>query len=237
MVNKKGQAAATDALIFLGIVSVVFVMIIGYTMNYGTGILGSAKKLYMSNYEFTSLKVFFTADYGRDGKPLASTEGMDSVAIMIKEDYGTNGTVSKTTKQAMLGILDSIFLPLPQRSYLMYIQHEVTSGSGSIMQPLVVVLRTVNPDGQRLYYDCNPLEDKPIIDYLGLHSFDLEVAEGKFLLFSNIVKTPACQQNPFGCDMKKEDGIVYLASWISAPETTDIANSDFKCTEFVFINS
>ncbi len=232
MVNKKGQAAATDALIFLGIVSVVFVMIIGYTMNYGTGILGSAKKLYMSNYEFTSLKVFFTADYGRDGKSLVEgTLGMDSVAIMIKEDYGTIGAVSQTTKQAMFGVLDSIFLPLPQRSYLMYIQHEFYSGSTSSMQPLVVVLRTVDTDGKRQYFDCLPAQDIPIVDYLGLHSFDLEVAEGKFLLFSNVAKTGPCQ-NPFGCDMKKEDGIIYLASWISAPETT--TPEGFNCTEFSF---
>ena len=227
--NKKGQAAATDALIFLGIVSVVFVMIIGYTMNYGTGILGSAKKLYMSNYEFTSLKVFFTADYGRDGNSLVDTQGMDSVAIMIKEDYGTVSSISKTTKQAMFGVLDSIFLPLPQRSYLMYIQHEIGS---SMMVPLVVVLRTVDEEGKKLYIDCLPTQDIPIVEYLGLHSFDLEVAEGKFLLFNNVANKDCISVGLSGCDMKKEDGIIYLASWISAPETT--MPEGFNCQEFSF---
>jgi len=213
LVNKKGQAAATDAIIFLSIVAVVFVLILGYAMTYGLGVLDSTKKLYINNYHYAALKSFLSASYGRDGNdPLFLQNGVtpafpvtDSVATMIKEDYGANGQISLQTQKAVFGVLDELFLPMPQRSYLLLLTHEVTD-IYSVLSPLIVFLRGVDAEGKNEYYVCFPESNDKIEQFLANHSLDLQVVEGPFIFYRNILTS----------SIKKETGQIFLASWVSA---------------------
>ncbi|PIU22446.1 MAG: hypothetical protein COT14_01090 [Candidatus Diapherotrites archaeon CG08_land_8_20_14_0_20_30_16] len=208
ILNQKGQAAATDALIFLSIVAIVFVLILGYSMNYGLSIMDSTKKLYNTNYHYAALKAFMSASYGRDGNdPMTASEPItDSVATMIKEDYGANEKVSVQTQMAMFGILEELFLPLPQRSYLLLITHEAnpTSG-GTVLTPLIVLVRGVDEDGINKDFICNPTENSQIEAFLASHSLDLQIVEGQFIFYRNVLKS----------DITKEGGQIFLASWVS----------------------
>lgn len=231
--NQKGQAASTDALIFLGIVSVVFVLILGFSMNYGLNIMNGAKKLYMTNYHYSALKTFMNASYGRDALPLVSTgensatEIPDSVVTMIKEDYGANtknipdGTNNKDknlinpeTKIAMFSTLDELFLPLPQRSYFLMISHTINNSSTYV--PLIFLLRTVDEDGNKIKYICYPNEVTDVEKYLRTKSLDLIMVEGTFGLYAKLLSKE---------DSPKESGAIYLASWVSDYEQEGILDN------------
>ena len=208
ILNQKGQAAATDALIFLSIVAIVFVLILGYSMNYGLSIMDSTKKLYNTNYHYAALKAFMSASYGRDGNdPMTASEPItDSVATMIKEDYGANEEVSVQTQMAMFGIIDELFLPLPQRSYLLLITHEANpTAGGTVLTPLIVLVRGVDEDGINKDFICNPTENSQIEAFLASHSLDLQIVEGQFIFYRNVLTS----------EIKTEGGQIFLASWVS----------------------
>jgi len=232
-INKKGQAASVDALIFLSIVGIVFTFIIGYSMNYGLGIMNDAKKLYVTNYHYVALKTFMNASYGRDGKSFLDTNMADSLATMIKEDYGSNtlkqtnnqdiNLISVETKIAMFQVLNHIFLPMPQRSYYLLITHDISNNGAIVQTPLLVLIRNVDSYGKFTYYLCdatnNPNPPNFAIEdatsFLERHNLDLEFVEGKFILYRNILSNTDNQDT----DTKKEDGGIYLASWLSIQES------------------
>lgn len=230
ILNKKGQAAAMDALIFLSIVAIVFVFILGYSMNYGTSVMDSAKKLYNNNFHYSALKAFMSASYGRDQKDILYSNAQDSVATMIKEDYGANSLklskdpdnydkknlISNNTKIAVLKTLSDLFRILPQRSYLLLISHDTSQAGGNALYPLILFLHTMDADEQIKSFVCYP--DKDSIEvYLRKHTLDLEVAEGNFVLYRNLLSGDSTNYPSL-----QESGSLFLASWITNTETTDI---------------
>jgi len=231
MFNEKAQAASVDALIFLSIVGIVFTFIIGYSMNYGLNIMNDAKKLYQTNYHYVALKTFMNAGYGRDGKDFLETNMADSLATMIKEDYGSNtlrqiqspdqdiNLISFETRKSIFDVLDKMFLPLSQRSYLLLITHDVSSNSSYVQSPLFAVIRIVNDDGTYKYFYCsneknNIFNTQDVTSFLEQHNLDLEFVEGKFIFYRNILSNTDGKD----ADTKKEDGGIYLASWLSIQE-------------------
>jgi len=170
--------------------------------------MDSTKKLYNTNYHYAALKAFMSASYGRDGNdPMTASEPItDSVATMIKEDYGANEKVSVQTQMAMFGIIDELFLPLPQRSYLLLITHEANpTAGGTVLTPLIVLVRDVDEDGINKDFICNPTENSQIEAFLASHSLDLQIVEGQFIFYRNVLKS----------DITKEGGQIFLASWVS----------------------
>lgn len=226
-----------DALIFLSIVGIVFVFIVGYSMTYGSSIVDSTIKLYNSTYHYSALKAFMSASYGRDGKDILYSQAQDNVVTMIKEDYGTNSLknlddsdsseldkqkrlLSKETKLAVFGVLEDLFRILPQRSYLLLITHDPNQG---VLQPLILFIHTYSNE-QYVSYVCYPLTNDVIEPYLRQHTLDLEVAEGNFIIYRNILskEDPGTTKG-----MTKENGSIFLASWISNEETIDLTSQEY----------
>ncbi len=238
-INKKGQAASVDALVFLSIVGIVFSLIIGSAMNYGLNIMNSAKKLYNNNFHYAALKTFMNASYGRDAQDLLKTNVSDSIATLIKEDYGANSKnlmdkglspgdpnydnnlLSTETKLAMFGVLDQIFLPLPQRSYFLLITHNVSDSTVQVTKPLILIIKQYQS-----YFVCYVQDNKLIESYLKLHPLDLEIVEGNFIFYKNILST----SNDDAKKIKKEDGSIYLGSWLSSEENSDV--STLSCEDY-----
>jgi len=237
ILNKKGQAASTDALIFLSIVAVVFVFILGYTMNYGSSVMDSANKLYNSNYHYSALKAFMSASYGRDGLDIVKSNAQDSVATMLKEDYGTNSLklakseegmdntklISINTKIAVLQTMSDLFRILPQRSYMLLISHDASIDGLNHLVPLILFLHTFDYDGYNPIpksFVCYP-DSESIEKYLKEHTIGLEVAEGNFMLYRNILSRDEAYKS------SAEQGSIFLASWISSVEEVS-AGYDFK---------
>jgi hypothetical protein len=241
--NKKGQAAATDALLFLSIVAIVFVFIVGYSMTYGANIVEGTKKLYNNTFHYSALKAFMSASYGRDGEDILHSQAQDNVVTMIKEDYGANSLInyddtaedelveqkrllSDQTKIAILAVLNDLFRILPQRSYLLLITHDA-SGTNTL-QPLILFINTY-VDSERVSYVCYPQTNDVLEPYLQQHTLDLEVAEGNFNLYRHILSEDSPSESR---GIKNEDGSIFLASWISNDETDesrDWIESKLRC--------
>jgi hypothetical protein len=229
--NKKGQAASMDALIFLSIVGIVFVFIIGYAMTYGTDIVNNTKKLYNSTYHYAALKSFMSASYGRDGNDILYSGAQDNVVTMIKEDYGANTLnisdendekykylISYETQKAVFGVLHDLFKVLPQRSYLLLVSN--SPNSSDILQPLILFINTYPDESSSKSYVCYPQNNQILEQYLQKHTLDLEVAEGTFMLYRNILSS----EDSGPGRITKESGSIFLASWLSNAETEETIN-------------
>lgn len=232
MFNNKGQAASTDALFFLTIVSAIFTLIVGYSLTYGNDITSQADNLYKKIYHQTALKSFYIAAQGRDGNNFLDANISDSIATMLKEDYGLNNKIEDSTKYAVFEELDALFKPLSQRNYMLFISHDPTDNSAGVLVPLIVFIKTTDCDNSTSnstnYYVCEnndlnpkaPFDMNAIETYLKSKTFDLQIVEGKFLLFKDIFS-----------NIKKEDASIYLSSWLGQCD-----NSSFleNCKKFQF---
>lgn len=219
----KGQAASTDALIFLTIVSGIFVLIVGYGLTYGNDIINTAEKVYKENYHNSALKSFLSASGSRDGNSFNDSKYRDSISTLIKEDYGVHGDINYYTKISTFLVLEDIFKPYPQRNYFLTINHSSVSGNDQISTPLISFLKVFvkeDQDSITKYYVCPT--NFSITAFLESNTLDLIFVEGKFLLFKDILEDSA----------SKVDGAIYLGSWLAQD-----VNKDFfiDCDEFTDI--
>ncbi len=204
----KGQAASTDALLFLTIVSGIFVLIVSYGLTYGNDVVSTAEQVYKENYHNSALKSFFSASGSRDGNTFNESNYRDSISTLIKEDYGW-GDVNTLTKISAFLVLEDIFKPYNQRDYFLSINHTTSANQEQILTHLFTLIK-ITIDDEVKYYDCT--NDFELISFLENVSLDLIVVEGKFLLFNNIITSEA----------KKEDGAIYLGSWLSHDLNTEM---------------
>lgn len=212
----KGQAASTDALIFLAVVSGIFVLIVSYGLTYGNAVVNSAEKVYKENYHNSALKSFLSASGSRDGNTFNESQYRDSIAALIKEDYGSSGDINDLTKISTFLVLEDIFKPYPQRNYFLTIYHTLYSGSNEVPTHLISFIK-VYDNGFQKYFSCS-FKEFGIISFLENNSLDLIFVEGKFLLFNDLLTSSP----------KKEDGAIFLGSWLAQ----DVNNIFFKdCTD------
>jgi hypothetical protein len=209
----KGQAASTDALIFLTIVSGIFVLIVGYGLTYGNDIINTADKVYKENYHNSALKSFMSASGSRDGNAFNDSKYRDSISTLIKEDYGVHGDINYYTKLSTFLVLEDIFKPYPQRNYFLTINHSSISGANQVATHLISFLK-VFVDEDTKYYVCQ--NSFSITNFLESNTLDLIFVEGKFLLFKDILEDNAT----------KVDGSIYLGSWLAQDVNESYFESD-----------
>lgn len=211
----KGQAASVDALIFLTIVSGIFVLIVGYGLTYGNDIISTAEKVYKENYHNSALKSFLSASGSRDGNSFNESNYRDSISTLIKEDYGTKGDINYYTKLSTFLVLEDIFKPYPQRNYFLTIYHSTSYDSGpEVPTHLISFIKVYNLDFGSTgpyYFACSGMGFE-LIPFLETGALDLIFVEGKFLLFNSLL-----EQKP-----NKEDGSIFLGSWLAQDVNSDI---------------
>jgi len=204
----KGQAAVTDALIFLSIVGVISTMIIVSAMNYGLIITDGIQDNYETTYLDASIKTFYVVNQGRDGQHLLDTTVGDYLMTKIKEDFASaDKKVIPETKYAIFKTLDQVFLMFPQKSYLISIIY--TKSSPVVEQKAVFVgIRTKTNDGDNVYLDCNPGDPiESLQTYLGAHILNQRITLGNAIFYEDILTDP-----------KKVDGEIYLSMWTTTPD-------------------
>jgi|GEM_PF-3065734 len=218
--NHKGQAAITDALIFLSIVGVVSTMVIVSAMNYGLTITQSINDSYETSYLDAALKTFYVTTYGRDAKDIFDTDAGDYIMTKIKEEYSTytvdsdpttpNVYLTDNTKKSIFKILEKLFYMMPQKNYLFAIV-STTTGTEA---PLFLGIKTAydpsdGPQTETIYLDCMPPEPIDAIQaYLQYHTNGQKASVSKAIFFKNIIGTETAS---------KEFGFIYLAMWNADP--------------------
>jgi hypothetical protein len=105
MLNNKGQAAITDALLFLTIVGIISTMVIVSAMNYGLTITNAIQENYETTYIDSALKTTYIVNYGRDGRSLLDPNVAvgDYLMTKAKEEFASlNKTLKPEQKKVIL---------------------------------------------------------------------------------------------------------------------------------------
>ena len=110
--NPKGQAALTDALYFLMIVSIISTMLFFYASNYGLTLQQRVSNQYWREYTTGALETILYSSTPRiAGNSLESTAEVDYLLAAVKEDFAEDGEINETAdilKQNIFGIMQPI---------------------------------------------------------------------------------------------------------------------------------
>jgi hypothetical protein len=211
--NQKGQAAITDALIFLAIVGVISALLITEGMEYGLGLIDDAQGSYERTYINSSLKTLYSITYGRDGLHPLTSEVNDYLITMVKEDYGIHSSLRDETKLALMKTMDNVFAIFPNKSYMILFYITYKEGTLTRSEPLFMGLKTTYFEGERIrpiYLTCaSPEGLNSVANYLAEHNINQKVAESKLVLYKDLLESDKVQ---------KVDGTTYLVFWNAVPD-------------------
>jgi len=110
--SQKGQAALTDALYFLMLVSIISTMLFFYASNYGLTLQQRVSNQYWREYTTGALETILYSSTPRiAGNSLESTAEVDYLLAAIKEDFAEDGKIDETggiLKQNIFGIMQPV---------------------------------------------------------------------------------------------------------------------------------
>jgi len=217
MVNQKGQAAVTDALIFLTILGVVSTMIMTSSIQYGTTIMDGVQHNYEKTYLDSALKTLLIANNGRDGNDFFNSVVNDGVMTKIMEDFDElkdNEKLPENTQNMIFNTLNRIFLFMPNKGYLFAIIQNQENNQNKDIKPVFVGIKTLygkvnndnitNPEGY-VYLSCMPITPTTNIqEYLSKHSLNLSITTSKIQLYKNLINE---------ADTKNYNADIFLGMW------------------------
>lgn len=139
--GNRGQAAITDALYFLLIVSGLSVFLFVFSMNYGNTVTEKMRNESRAEYAASAFKTIFYSSTPRvAGSPLEDTLEVDYLLAAIKEDFASNAPIAAAnpgqskltrTKVTLANNVAGIMEPIQDSyDYVFYIHHEAYAGSG-----------------------------------------------------------------------------------------------------------
>ncbi len=229
----EGQAAVTDALFFLTIISVVSVLLFTSAMSYGKGLMESSTEYYENTFTVSALKTLYAVavPLEPDKYDILDSNYNDNLFTVLKKDYfiSSVNAAADPAQEAMLDIntqkklmesLKKIMAPLDKsKNYLFYINiPEDVSGKQKMIFVGLVTFRdkydSYTGPNPKTTYLCGPNPGKPstlalddIQLYLKKHSLGQRFAEGRLSL---LVKS--------GVDDKLIIAHTGLISWTASPD-------------------
>lgn len=120
--NSRGQAALTDALYFLLIVSALSTMLFFFASNYGLVVEQRVVNQYWREYTTGALETILYSSTPRiPGQPLETSTEIDYLLAAVKEDYADDGVIDET-REVLAQNIYGIMQPLSGNfDYLFYL--------------------------------------------------------------------------------------------------------------------
>ncbi|MCX6800795.1 MAG: hypothetical protein NTZ73_01250 [Candidatus Diapherotrites archaeon] len=132
--DEGGQAALTDSLFFLAIVSMICTLLFYFLINYGATVEEQINSFYSGDFAMDTLKVIAYVNVMRDGTSIYSLTGdnpqYDYLLAMIKEDYAEssgnqNPSLNSATRKAIANTVHSVMKPFEHSvDYAFYLFQE-----------------------------------------------------------------------------------------------------------------
>jgi len=157
--NCKGQAAVTDTIYFLLIVTGLCVFMFSFANNYGAIVGSEVGRQYYIDYSSSALKTILYVSTPRDiTQTLSYDPGLDEdveidhLSAFIKEDYADDSTLEKNTQITVANTVRNIMRPIADSfDYLFYISVPELAGDRKM---IFVTLRISEPGGNSKYWLC-----------------------------------------------------------------------------------
>ena len=241
--NNAGQAAVTDALFLLVIISSLTGFLFLFAANYGKGIADQVNR--NDNYEFVSsaLKTILYQSVPRDSNQVIDTQNpdpdqeLDYLMALVKEDYADDQNLSLNTQRNMARAVSSVMRPIADtQDYVFALNTAQKYAFMMIWRTKFVVQQTqgknerfqnvqVDPAETHEVFFCNPpLSDNPL--------------QRLFLRVGNTVQAQALVNmvefsgNSFllALDTSEVRAGIILATWVGTP-IPDAEWALLKCTK------
>jgi len=122
--NEKGQAAVTDALYFLMIVTFLSVFLFGFANSYGNSVKEQIGDEFNTTFATNALKTILYSSTPRDFQKSIYDEDaeIDSLLAIIKEDYSDDQKIDNIEKVVLGKTISSILSPIEDSiDYVFYI--------------------------------------------------------------------------------------------------------------------
>ncbi len=108
--NPKGQAAITDALYFLVIVSGLATMLFVFSSGYGLSVAEATKREYQSDFSSSAMKTILYSSTPRDPRvSLDQSNEVDYLLATVKEDYADDAKIDESLtvlRDNIVGIME-----------------------------------------------------------------------------------------------------------------------------------
>jgi len=162
--NDKGQAALTDALYFLIIVSALSTFLFFFAANYGITVQHKVVSQYWREYSTSALETILYSSTPRiPGDTLDSAVEVDYLLAAVKEDYADDSEIDET-KEVLVQNIFGIMQPISGNfDYYFYLYMSDVSEFAFVMvytrdAPTITESNgdTVVTPGQAKIYLCNP---------------------------------------------------------------------------------
>src|SRR3989344_744839 len=122
--NSRGQAAVTDALYFILIVTTLSIFLFGFANSYGSNVSSQINAESSTTFATNSLKTILYASTPRDASKSLSddTAEVDYLLSIIKEDYYDDQNIGDAEKKVLGKAVSSILNPVQDNfDYAFYI--------------------------------------------------------------------------------------------------------------------
>jgi hypothetical protein len=111
--NQNGQAAVTDALFMLMIISGLCVMLFAFTANYGNNLSQHVLRQYTVDYSTDALKtILYSSTPHLSGETLADTNEVDFLLAAVKEDYAENDAITGDVPVTLKNNIQMVMAPV-----------------------------------------------------------------------------------------------------------------------------
>ncbi len=165
--NSKGQAAITDAMFLLMIVTGLASFMFLVSGSFGVNVEKSMKSLYGTDYAASALQTILYSSVPRHpNETLDNASEVDYLLAMVKEDYANNPRLSDSTKKQLLKTISTTMQPLsPAYDYLFYIyippqefenKSWIPANEKNSFVFMLIYAADYSATPPRKFYYCNP---------------------------------------------------------------------------------
>jgi len=145
--GKKGQAAITDALYFLTIVSSLCIFLFIFATGYGNSVGQSIKDRYLEEFEASALKTILYSSMPRESLGTVLPNEVDFLLAAVKEDFADDQSLGET-QMILLKDINAVMLSKSDSfDYIFYIYSEEFPDNRF---PYFLFYRSILPEGDKI---------------------------------------------------------------------------------------
>lgn len=234
--DSSGQAALTDSLFFLLIVSGVCTFMFLFVSSYGQSIDRQLLREYRQDYASSALKTIMYSSIPRiESEKLDDSKQVDYLLAELKEDFADDGTLNESQEKLKI-IVSKIMAPFHRNADYMFYIYFPDADSEKFQFFLLSISSidvvgsgrevTIGNSGKKIFYSCKPDNMNSVSRSLLSQAGEISQAVGrsKFLRI-----------DPSGTEIGNSPPIaqIGLAMWIPKKiDSSALTSAPMNCTEW-----
>jgi len=176
VMNSTGQAAVTDSLYFILIVTFLSIFLFGFSSSYGNSIKEQVNNEFNTTFATNALKSILYSSTPRDPDDSIENKGaeIDYLLAILKEDYADNELIDESERMVLGKTISKVLSPVQDTlDYALYIS--VPSEKKVVFfylhltnfkkKPYSASLKELSEGESGRYYVYSPDPDSPHADY------------------------------------------------------------------------